>query len=127
MGLARSQYVKEGEEGVYPCFCRCVRRASLFVVDVVTNWDYTHRKEWIVERLKFLASIFAVDVCAFAVMTTHAHEILQTRPDIVASWLDWEVASRWLQICHRKPRFRCQCVREDGPSGFQTVNGKTNS
>jgi hypothetical protein len=77
---------------------------SLFGVDSVTNQDYSHRKEWIVERLKFLAGIFAIDVCAYAVMATHSHEILRTRPDIVASWSDWEVASRWLQICPRKPR-----------------------
>jgi hypothetical protein len=29
---------------------------------------------------------------------------LRTRPDIVASWSDREVASRWLQICPQKPR-----------------------
>jgi len=104
MGLARSRYVQEGEEGVYHCFCRCVRRAFLFGVDAVTNQDYSHRKAWIVERLKFLASIFAVDVCAYAVMINHSHEILRTRPDIAASWSDWEVASRWLQICPQKPR-----------------------
>jgi hypothetical protein len=104
MGLARSKYVQEGEEGVYHCFCRCVRRAFLFGVDSFTNRDYSHRKAWIVERLKFLASIFAVDVCAYAVMSTHAHEILRTRPDIAASWSDREVASRWLQICPPKPR-----------------------
>jgi hypothetical protein len=104
MGLARSKYVQEGEEGVYHCFCRCVRRAFLFGIDAVTNQDYSHRKAWIVERLKFLAGIFAIDVCAYAVMATHSHEILRTRPDIVASWSDWEVASRWLQICPPKPR-----------------------
>ena len=104
MGLARSRYVQEGEEGVYHCFCRCVRRAFLFGVDPVSNQDYSHRKDWIVERLKFLGGIFAIDVCAYAVVTNHAHEILRTRPDIAASWSDWEVASRWLQICPPKPR-----------------------
>jgi hypothetical protein len=104
MGLARNKYVKEGEEGVYHCFCRCVRRAYLFGVDAATNRDYSHRKAWIVERLKFLSSIFAIDVCAYAVMSTHYHEILRTRPDIANSWSDREVASRWLQICPPKPR-----------------------
>jgi hypothetical protein len=104
MGLPRSKYVQEGQEGIYHCFCRCVRRAFLFGVDAVTNRNYSHRKEWIVERLKFLASIFAIDVCAYAVMATHSHEILRTRPDIAASWSDREVASRWLQLCPRKPR-----------------------
>jgi putative transposase len=94
MGLPRSRYVQEGEEGIYHCYCRCVRRAFLFGVDAVTGQDYSHRKEWIVERLKFLAGIFAIDVCAYAVMHTHCHELLRTRPDIAASWSDQEVASR---------------------------------
>jgi hypothetical protein len=106
MGLARNKYVKEGEEGVYHCFSRCVRRAYLFGVDAATNRDYSHRKAWIVERLRFLSSIFAIDVCAYAVMSTHAHEILRTRPDIANSWSEREVASRWLQICPPKPRSR---------------------
>ena len=104
MGLARSKYVQEGEEGVYHCFCRCVRRAFLFGIDPVTNRDYSHRKGWIVERMKFLAGIFAIDVCAYSVMINHYHQVLRTRPDLVESWSDYEVASRWLQICPRKPR-----------------------
>ena len=104
MGLARSKYVQEGEEGVYHCFCRCVRRAFLFGIDPVTNRDYSHRKDWIVERMKFLAGIFAIDVCAYSVMLNHYHQVLRTRPDLVDSWSDYEVASRWLQICPRKPR-----------------------
>jgi hypothetical protein len=104
MGLARSKYVQEGEEGVFHCYCRCVRRAYLFGIDAVTNRDYSHRKDWIVERLKFLGGIFAIDVCAYSVLVNHAHEILRTRPDIAASWSDREVASRWLQICPPKPR-----------------------
>jgi hypothetical protein len=104
MGLPRSRYVEEGQEGIYHCYSRCVRRAFLFGVDPVTGKDYSHRKEWIVERLKFLAGIFAIDVCAFAVETNHSHELLRTRPDIAASWSDREVASRWLQVCPRKPR-----------------------
>jgi hypothetical protein len=74
-------------------------------VDAVTGQDYSHRKEWIVDRLKFLAGIFAIDVCAYAVMINHQHELLRTRPDIAASWSDQEVASRWLKVCpRRKPR-----------------------
>jgi putative transposase len=65
MGLPRSRYVKEGQKGIYHCFCGCVRRAFLVGANAVTNQDFSHRKEWIVERLKFLAGIFAVDVCAF--------------------------------------------------------------
>jgi hypothetical protein len=104
MGLPRSKYVQEGQEGIFHCFTRCVRRAFLYGYDPVTHQDFSHRKAWIVDRMKFLASIFAIDVCAFAILANHYHNILRTRPDLVASWSDHEVAFRWLQLCPRKPR-----------------------
>jgi hypothetical protein len=57
-----------------------------------------------VDRLRYLAAIFAIEVCAYAIMETHHHSILRTRPDIVATWSDLEVATRWLTLCppHRK-------------------------
>jgi hypothetical protein len=98
MGLARSLYVKKGEEGVYHCTTRCVRQAYLCGRDRVTNCDLSHRRQWIVDRLRYLAGIFAVDVCNFAVLHTHQHNILRTRPDIVADWTRDEVADRWLTL-----------------------------
>jgi REP element-mobilizing transposase RayT len=98
MALPRSKYVQEGEEGVYHCFSRCVRRAFLYGHDAFTGRDFSHRKKWIVDRLKHLAAIFAIEVCAYAIMENHNHTILRTRPDIVASWSDREVAIRWLTL-----------------------------
>jgi len=101
MGMPRSKYVKEGEEGVYHCFSRCVRRAFLYGHDTLTNRDFSHRKVWLVDRLRYLAAIFAIEVCAYAIMENHYHTILRTRPDLVASWTDWEVATRWLTLFPR--------------------------
>ena len=98
MALPRSQYVKEGQEGVYHCFSRCVRRAFLYGFDSVTLQDFSHRKAWLVQRLQFLATVFAIEVCAYAVMENHYHTVLRTRPDIVALWSDWDVATRWLTL-----------------------------
>jgi putative transposase len=102
MGLPRSHYVKEGEEGVYHCFARCVRRAYLCGFDEVSGRDFSHRKALLLERLQHLATIFAIDVCAFAILATHYHLILRTRPDIVALWSDLEVARRWLTLFPRQ-------------------------
>jgi REP element-mobilizing transposase RayT len=101
MGLPRSKYVQEGQEGVYHCFSRCVRRAFLYGFDKLTLRDFSHRKAWLVERLRHLAAIFAIDVCAYAVMENHYHAILRTRPDIVVGWSDREVATRWLTLFPR--------------------------
>jgi hypothetical protein len=98
MALPRSKYVKEGQEGVYHCFSRCVRRAFLCGYDPLTQRDFSHRKAWLVDRLRHLAAIFAIEVCAYAVMENHYHTILRTRPDILATWSDWEVAIRWLTL-----------------------------
>jgi len=101
MALPRSTYVKDGQEGVFHCFARCVRRAFLYGSDPVTGRDFSHRKVWIVDRLRYLAAVFAIEVCAYAIMENHYHTVLRTRPDIVASWSDREVATRWLTLFPR--------------------------
>ena len=47
---ARGQIVVEDQVGVYHCIARCVRRAFLCGVDPYTGKDYSHRKEWILDR-----------------------------------------------------------------------------
>jgi hypothetical protein len=117
MGLPRSSYVQEGQEGVYHCFSRCVRRAYLCGFDKLTLRDFSHRKAMLVGRLRCLATIFAIDVCAYAVMETHYHAILRTRPDMVALWSDREVAIRWLTLFprHRDP------LRSPGPPAEKDI------
>jgi hypothetical protein len=56
MALPRSKYVQEGQEGVYHCFSRCVRRAFLNGFDTLTGRDFSHRKAWLVDRLRHLAA-----------------------------------------------------------------------
>lgn len=104
MGYPRSKYYQEGEEGVFHCTSRCVRRAYLCGFDKLTQRDYSHRKAWILEKLRNLTAVFAIEVCAYAILATHYHTILWTRPDIVARWSDEEVATRWLTLYppHRK-------------------------
>lgn len=101
MGYPRSKYVREGEEGVFHCFSRCVRRAFLCGYDAVSGRDFSHRKQVLVERLQYLATVFAIEVCAYAIMGNHYHAILRIRPDIAALWSEREVAIRWLMLCPR--------------------------
>jgi REP element-mobilizing transposase RayT len=101
MALPRSKYVQEGQEGVFHCFSRCVRRAFLYGFDPLTRRDYSYRKAWLLERMRFLAAIFAVEVCAYAILANHYHLIVRIRPDLVALWTDLEVALRWLRLFPR--------------------------
>jgi hypothetical protein len=77
--------VASDEVGVYHCVSRCVRRAFLCGVDPLTGHDYENRKDWLREQLQQLASIFAIDVCGYAVMSNHLHG--GTIPAYVALWL----------------------------------------
>ncbi|MFM9961859.1 MAG: transposase, partial [Planctomycetaceae bacterium] len=81
--------------GLYHCINRCVRRAFLCGADQVSGKSFEHRREWIRQRLEFLAGEFGIDVLGYAVMSNHLHAILRTRPDVVRDWSDEEVATRW--------------------------------
>ena len=106
MALPRSSYVRDDEIGVYHCTTRCVRRAFLYGHDPYSGRDYSHRKFWIEDRLRQLTSIFAIDLSSFSVMSNHYHVTVRTRPDIVASWSDYEVARRWLTLCPIRYRLK---------------------
>ena len=77
---------------------RCVRRAFLCGQDPLTGKDYEHRRDWARQRLEHLASVFAIDCITFSIMSNHSHQILRSRPDVVAQWDDCEVALRWLRL-----------------------------
>jgi hypothetical protein len=77
---------------------RCVRRMFLAGLDEETGKDYTYRREWIRQRLEKLASVFAIDVLTYAILSNHLHVVIRNRPDVVKTWSDQEIALRWLQI-----------------------------
>ena len=59
---ARRQIVAEDKVGVYHCIARCVRRDFLCGIDPYTGKDYSHREEWILDRMRELAGLFAIEV-----------------------------------------------------------------
>ena len=95
---ARGQIVVEDMVGVYHCIARCVRRAFLCGIDPYTGQDYSHRKEWILDRLRNLAGLFAIEVCGYSVMSNHLHLVLRNRPDIAEQWSADEIALRWCRV-----------------------------
>ena len=67
MPKARYRQVSVDDTPYYHCISRCVRRAFLCGSDPVSGYDFEHRRQWIVDRIKLLCSVFAVDLCAYAI------------------------------------------------------------
>ncbi len=94
----RAEIFDPNEICIVHCVQRCVRRAFLTGVDDVTGKDYLYRREWIRTRLEKMASVFGIDCLTYAILSNHLHVVLRSRPDIVATWSDKQVALRWLQL-----------------------------
>jgi REP element-mobilizing transposase RayT len=82
----------------YHCVSRCVRRAFLCGVDTHTGQSYEHRRQWIVDRIKQLTDIFAIDTCTFSVMSNHYHVILHVDVERATEWCEQDVIERWVRL-----------------------------
>ena len=98
MTRARDQIISLDDTVYYHCMARCVRRAYLFGEDSLTGRKYDHRKAWVVDKLAFLADVFAIDVCAYAVMSNHYHVVLRVDVESCANWSMDEVIERWTSL-----------------------------
>ena len=94
----RAEVFDPKEVCVVHCVQRCVRRAFLTGFDKDSGKDYQYRREWIRERMEKLASVFGIDCLTYAILSNHLHVVLRSRPDVVETWSDKQVALRWLQI-----------------------------
>ena len=95
MTVSRASQVDPTTTPYYHVMSRCVRRAFLCGVDRYSGRDYGHRKQWLVARLRTLGSVFAVEVCAYAVMSNHYHLVLRLTPDRAQAWTEDEVVERY--------------------------------
>ena len=81
----------------YHVISRYGRRALLCGVDPLTGRDYSARKQDIKDRIALLADVFAVDVCAYAILSNHYHLALHNDEQTALGSSDMEVAERWIR------------------------------
>lgn len=98
MTIPRSQKVDLNLTSYYHCMSRCVRRTYLCGVDKETGQDFSHRKGWLEGRILELSSIFAIKVCAYAVMSNHYHVVLYINAAQAKQWETQEIIDRWKSI-----------------------------
>ena len=82
----------------YHCVSRCVRRAFLCGSDQHSGNSYEHRRQWIDDKLLALAGIFALDVCAYAIMSNHYHVVFYIDREKAEGWSQTEVIHQWHQL-----------------------------
>ena len=82
----------------YHCVSRCVRRAFLCGEDSVSGRSYEHRRHQIEHDLLRLASIFCIDIAAFAVLSNHYHLVLHVNRDRARNADAKDIVRRWHQL-----------------------------
>ncbi len=103
MTRARRELISLEETPYYHCISRCVRRAFLWGEDHLTGKNYEHRKAWVVERLSKLAGIFAIDICAYAILSNHYHLVLRINKDKAMGWDHGEIIEHWDRLFSLPP------------------------
>ena len=98
MTTARKNLIDPASTPYYHCMARCVRRAFLCGKDNFSGKDYEHRRQWVVDRFNELAEVFAIEICAYAVMSNHYHVVLHVHREQGERWDVREVLQRWTQI-----------------------------
>ena len=103
MTRARNQLISLETTPYYHCISRCVRRAFLWGEDSLTGKNYEHRKGWVIDRLRELADVFAIDICAYAVMSNHYHLVLRVDRRQAESWDNDQVVEQWQKLYKLPP------------------------
>ncbi len=103
MTQSRQSQVSLLDTPYYHCISRCVRRAFLCGEDKFTRQSFSHRRQWIAERMHFLAGLFTIDICAYAIMSNHYHLVLFVDIASNKKMSDEEVCRRWCQLYNAPP------------------------
>ena len=98
MTRPRKALISLTETPYYHITSRCVRRAFLCGIDHYSGQSFEHRRQWVVDRIRLLSSLFAIDVCAYAVMSNHYHLVLKVCPEQLDDLSEDDILDRWCAL-----------------------------
>jgi len=113
MPKPRNLTVLPGKPGFYHCISRCVRRAHLCGFDRLTGQSFDHRRDWLVDRIEMLTTVFGVDVYAYAIMSNHYHLVLFLDPQRIKKLSDEEIIERWQRVFNWRKRRATDLPRQE--------------
>lgn len=98
MTRARQGLIDLNATPYYHVISRCVRRAFLCGEDRYSGKNFDHRRGWLLERVKTLSRVFAIDIAAYAIMSNHYHLVLRVNREVALSWTMDDVIERWYRL-----------------------------
>jgi REP element-mobilizing transposase RayT len=120
---ARNQLISLETTPYYHCISRCVRRAFLWGEDSLTGKNYEHRKAWVIERLRELTDVFAIEICAYAVMSNHYHLVLRVDRRRAETWSNAQVIEQWRKL-HKLPLLVARYQRGETTTQAETAEAE---
>ncbi|XAW87674.1 hypothetical protein ABDK09_05645 [Vibrio sp. CDRSL-10 TSBA] len=95
MTTARAKLICPEVTPYYHCVSRCVRRSFLCGQDIISGCSYEHRRQWVENKILHLATLYCIDICAFAVMSNHYHLVVHIDRESAMTLTPAEVIERW--------------------------------
>jgi len=103
MTQSRASLISLVDTPYYHCISRCVRRAFLCGEDKYSGKSFSHRRQWMVDRIRQLSDIFAINVCAYAIMSNHYHLVLHANEAEIVACSDKDICNRWYRLYSGSP------------------------
>lgn len=95
MATPRRQLISLSDTTWYHCVTRCVRRSWICGQDPYDGKDYSHRRQWVLGRIKHLIKAYSIEVASYAIMSNHYHLVLRVDTERVAQWSWQQVIEQW--------------------------------
>jgi REP element-mobilizing transposase RayT len=71
--------------------------------DKYSGKSFSHRRQWMVDRIRQLSDIFAINICAYSILSNHYHIVLHANEVEIEACSDEDVCKRWYQLYSGSP------------------------